>query len=190
MGFGLLFVGYLLAFGFTSGTNYIVSIIGVAGAVFLFAASRKLKIYSKHFRLAEPFSLLVGASYITNAVFQMIESDFTTETGFLLFDISRAFIILSVFLFNLAMYLGISQIALLAEDKKLATSSYTDLVIMLVYYVCVISAYIIGTPVKALLIAIPLLGLVWLVLSVWLVITSYMRICLPEDRNMDEKKKN
>ena len=188
MGFGLLFVGYLFAFGFTSGTNYIVSIIGVIGSVFLFFASQKLKLYSKHFKPAGVFSIFVGASYILNAILQLVEAKLPMQSGFKAFEISRALIIVSVFLFNLAMYLGIAQIALLAQDKKLATSSYSDLVVMVLYYLCVILAYIIGTPVQALLIIIPILGLVWLVLSVWLVISAYMRICLPEDKNMDEKK--
>ena len=97
---------------------------------------------------------------------------------------------MAVFLFNLAMYLGIAQIALVANDKRLATSSYSDLVIMILYYLCILATYLIGTPVQALLLAVPLIGLIWLVLSVWLVISAYMRICLPEDINMSEKKNN
>ncbi|MBQ7822039.1 MAG: hypothetical protein IJ391_07140 [Clostridia bacterium] len=191
MGFGLLFIGYLFAFGFTSGVNFIVSIVGIFGSIVLFAASSKLMLYSSSFRITRVMSVSLGVSYLLNTIVQLLTAYNVVSDAYVLSRVCRAFIILSVFVFNMFMYFGIAEVSRSVDDKKLTVSAYRDLIVMIIYYLCTgLSFSVTGASqniksIIALLSA--LLGLVWLVLSVWLVISSYMRICLPGDEDMPIK---
>lgn len=194
MGFGLLFIGYLFAFGFTSGANYIVSIVGIVGSVFLFTASKKLSLYSTSFKVARYASGALGVSYTLNTVLQLLQTYgiFASDTIFL--KVGRMLIIASVFFFNFLMYKGIADIAVNVGDKKLSVSAYRDLILMIVYYLFIGLSATVSVhwaqyaPILSFISTV--LGLIWLVLSVWLVMSAYMRICLPGDEDMPMKTRN
>ena len=187
MGFGFLFVGYLLAFGFTSGANYIVSLVGLIGSIFLLVASHKLSLYSKSFSVCKYFAASLGMSYILNTASQLSSAYLMIDNMAILVRICRALIIASVFLFNLFMYKGIASIAITTEDKKLTVGAYRDLILMLTYYLCMALSTL-TLPIKAYISLIcAVLGLLWLVLSVLLVLSAYMRIYIPSDENNVQK---
>ena len=112
MGFGLLFIGYLLSHGFTAGANYVVSLVGIVGTVFLLVSCGKLAIYSKNFKYARIAAAFLGAAYLVSGIVQLIH---TYPTGLsiphFLLGFSKGTIIAIVFGFNFFMYQGISDVA-------------------------------------------------------------------------------
>ena len=194
MGFGLLFIGYLLAFGFSSGANYIVSIIGIAGAIFLFAASCKLSIYSKSFVFAKLFSVVLALSYFANPISSYIYSDVPTVPVIIISKSVKALVIISAFAFNFFMYKGVDEIARTAENTKLQISAKRDMILMIVYYFSIAAAAISSTifqsvsNIFSLMSAV--LGVTWLLLSIILTLSAYMRICLSGDEDMPLHNKN
>ena len=135
MGFGLLFIGYLLSHGFTSGANYVVSLIGIIGAVILIFACKKLAVYSSEFRYAGVVSVLFALSYLFNGILQIIVT-YAPEVAIspFLLNFSRGAIIALVFGFNFFMYRGVAEIARFAEVNKLAVSAVRNTVFMIIYY--------------------------------------------------------
>ena len=195
MGFGLLFVGYLLSHGFTSGANYVLSTVGIVGAVFLFFACRKLSEYTVQFRYAGVVSAILGGAYLFNCIIQLLVTyppEGISVPGILM-NFSRGAIIALVFAFNFYMYLGIANIARLAQVNSLASNSVRNLVFMIIYYLDLIFAMVIRpyfTKASGILgLCGAVFGIIWLFLSVWLVMSSYMRICLPGDEDMPDSQK-
>ena len=86
------------------------------------------------------------------------------------------------------MYRGIADIARFAEVKELAVAAVRNLVFMIIYYLDLVSAMVIRPYFPkisgALGLAGAIIGLVWLVLSVWCVMSAYMKICLEGDEEM------
>ena len=189
MGFGLLFIGYLLSHGFTSGANYIVSLVGIIGAVIMLFACKKLALYSREFKYAGVVSVLFAVSYFVRGILQLIVA-YAPELSVpsILMNLSRGAIVALVFGFNYFMYRGIADIARFAEVKELAVAAVRNLVFMIIYYLDLISVMVIRPYFPkisgALGLAGAILGLVWLVLSVWCVLNAYMKICLEGDEEM------
>lgn len=195
MGFGILLIGYLFAFGFTAGSNYIVSLLGLLGSALLFVASTKLSAYAKHFKNARISSLALALSYLLSAVLSALKFAGMVSEASILLRISRALIVTCVFAFHIFMYLGIAHISREVEDKKLCTAACRDVILLVAYYLVTALARVSSfmLPVASggisLLATATFLGPIWLVLSFWLVMSSYMRICLPEDKDMAPKGK-
>ena len=191
MGFGLLFIGYLISHGFTSGANYIVSLVGIIGAVILFFACKKLAVYSKEFKYAVIVSVLFALSYLFNGTLQLVEA-YAADVIIppVLLNLSRGAIIAIVFGFNYFMYRGIADIARYAEVKGLAVSAVRNLVFMIIYYLDLIFAMILKPyfPKTSGVLGLTgaIIGVVWLVLSVWCVMSAYMKICLEGDEEMPD----
>ena len=186
MGFGLLFIGYLFAFGFTAGANYIVSIVGIIGSIIIFSASKKLSRYDKSFNLCKISGIILGISYVFNTAIQLSASTSVISADSILVKLAKILIILSVFTFNAFMYKGIYKIAHKVDDVKLSNDAVRDFIFMVAYYLTMSLTFI--SPYISLIASI--LSIVWLVLSVWLTLSAYMRICLPGDEDMPEKKKS
>lgn len=191
MGFGLLFIGYLLSHGFTSGANYVVSIVGIVGAVIMFFGCRKLSDYSAKFKYAGVVSIAFSLAYVFSGLIQLVSvyppsPDFVIPQ--LVTNLSRGLIIALVFVFNFYMYLGISDIARIAQVDSLSVGAVRNLVFMIIYYVVLISSKVIkpyfGEASGVLGLAGAVIGIVWLVLSVWCVMSAYMKICLEGDEEM------
>ena len=191
MGFGLLFVGYLLSHGFTSGANYAVSLVGIVGAVIMLFACRKLSAYSVSFRHAGVSSVLLAIAYLFNGILHLI-SVYASGVNLpsVLMNLARGAIIALVFVFNFYMYKGIADIARLAEVNKLAVSAVRNLVFMIIYYLVLVCSMVIRPYFPkasgVLGLAGAIVGVVWLVLSVWCVMSAYMRICLEGDEEMTD----
>lgn len=184
MGFGLLFVGYLLAFGFTSGANYLLSLVALVGCTFIFAATKKLSQYEKSFNYCKATAIILGVSYIFNTGVQLCNQYDLISSDNIIIKFARVFIIISVFVYNLFMYRAIFRIAHSVDDKKLCKDALINFVLMVAYYFSMsltfLSSYI--------SLAASILAVVWLILSVWLTLSAYMRICLPGDEDMPDKK--
>lgn len=193
MGFGILLIGYLFAFGFTAGSNYVVSLLGLLGSVLLFIASTKLSVYTKHFGYARISALALALSYVVSAILSALKFAGTVDDASILLRISRALIIACVFAFHIFMYLGVADISREVEDKKLYTAACRDVILLVAYYLVTafarVSSFLLPAACAAISLFATVLGLVWLVLSFWLVMSSYMRICLPEDKDMSPKGK-
>ncbi len=189
MGFGLLFIGYLLSHGFTSGANYVVSLVGIVGAVIMLLACRKLSLYSASFRCAGISSAALALAYLFNGALNLISvyANGVSLPGVLM-NFARGVVIALVFVFNFYMYTGIADIARIAEVNKLAVSAVRNLVFMIIYYLVLVCSMVIRPYFPkvsgALGLAGAIVGVVWLVLSVWLVMSAYMRICLEGDEEM------
>lgn len=185
MGFGILFVGYLLAFGFTSGTNYILSIIGIVGTVFLYIASKKLGIYSRKFKICTNIAPVLSAVYILNAILQLLDVFSLFAASEIIQKLVYCLVIAVVFAYNLYMYLGIADIAVIAENKSIRVNAMRNLLLMVVYYVSIpLSRFILTVFPKAAQISFALtslLSVLWLVLSIVLLLSAYMRISTGDD---------
>lgn len=180
MGFGILFVGYLFAFGFTSGTNYVMSLFGIMGTIFLFRASRLLSRYTKRFSVCVYLSAVLFATYIFNAGLQILEAYSLLSINAFVSKLAYVLLVCTVFVYNLYMYLGISDIALIAENKKVRVSALRNLILMVIYYISVSFGPVIYMDfpktthiVKVLTMG---LGVIWLILNIVLVLSAYMRI--------------
>lgn len=193
MGFGLLFIGYLLSHGFTSGANYVVSLVGIIGAVILLFACKKLAVYSREFKYAGIVSVLFALSYLFNGILQLVETYGTdASVPSVLLNLSRGAIIALVFGFNYFMYRGIADIARFAVVRGLAVSAVRNLVFMIIYYLDLIFAMILKPyypKVSGVLgLTGAIIGVVWLILSVWCVMSAYMKICLEGDEEMPDAR--
>lgn len=188
MGFGILFCAYFFAFGFTPGANYIVSIVGIIGTVLLYIASRKLSVHSKAFRLSSYASIILALSYVVNAVIKLVVTDED------ILNLMQAVIVLAVFAYNFLMYKGISEISLVAENKIVHSKAVSMMILIIIYYLIVAFASVSSyfsfkiTPVISIMSA--LFGIVWLIGSLWLIFSAYMRICMPGDEDMPLKPKH
>ncbi len=190
MGFGVLFVGYLLSFGFTSGANYVMSILGIIGTIFLFKASKLLGRYTNKFKISGYFAIILSIAYIYNAVLQVMNTYFSSvNVSTFIERLAYISLVSAVFAYNLIMYLAISDIARTAENTRVRVSAQRDIVLMVIYYTFVSLLplltgfmtnyeYIISAFVK-------LVGILWLILSIILVLSAYMRIGL-EGENEQE----
>ncbi len=191
MGFGLLFIGYLLSHGFTSGANYVLSFVGIIGAIILFFACRKLSVYSVHFKYACVAALVLTASYLFNGILQLLVTyGYEAAVPSVVMNFSRGAIIATVFGFNFYMYTGIADIARLAQINTLAITAIRNLVFMIIYYLDLVLVMVLRPYFPKLSGALGLFGtafgVVWLFFSVWLVLSAYMRICLEGDEDMPD----
>lgn len=182
MGFGTLFVGYLFAFGFTSGTNYVMSLIGVFGTLFLFKASKQLSLYSKHFKTCIYMNAALFVSYILNTLSQAnIAFDFINIPD-IIYDCVRVLLIISVFLYNLFMCLGIADIAKIAENKLVRVNAQRNIILLIFYYVLVIFGPLVSSLIAGsgniIAIITSAVGIIWLVLGVTLTLSAYKRITI------------
>lgn len=194
MGFGYLLVGYVFAFGFTSGSNYILGMAGALGALILLIASNKLSLYSKRFAYLRIVSVILACAYIFNAVLSFLGTKDIISPSSTLVGIARALIVIVTFVFHAFLYLGIAEIAHDADDEKLRVSSLRDLVLLIVYYLFTALSNVARVAFVSISsyfsLVTTVIGLFWLVMSFMLVLNSYMRICLPEDKDMSVKNKS
>lgn len=182
MGFGTLFIGYLFAFGFTSGTNYIMSLIGVFGTLFLYKASKQLSVYSKHFKTCIYVNTALFISYILNTLCQANIAFGVISLPGIICDVVRILLIISVFLYNLFMCLGIADIAKTAENKIVRVSAQRNIILLIFYYTLVVFGPVVLRLIPGIgnIIAIitSAVGVIWLVLNVTLTLSAYKRITI------------
>ena len=126
MGFGILLIGYFLAF-ITSlaGSYFFVDIIG--GAMMAYAL-KKLSAYSDKFAKTVPSAVIFTIISLTAAILSMLKIG-TTALAVLNPARAATSLMLHVYMFN-----AISDMASGADDMRLAGKAKRDLAIVTVYY--------------------------------------------------------
>ena len=126
MGFGLLLIGYFLSFAMAlSGNGYFIDI---AGGFLMSYALLKLSDYSDKFKKTVPFSL---AFTVVSFAVSIISLFSLGELALLIASTARAVIIL---LLHLYMLLALEDMALSADDDKLAGRAKRNLKIVIGYF--------------------------------------------------------
>ena len=191
MGFGLLFLGYLIGLntvafpGFTKIFSYLVMLLAMV----------KLGQYNRHLKAAYHAlfpTALVGALYLfleAASVFSLLSADAET----LLFRIIPLFaaVFEMVFLFHL--FKGLYDLAVETEVKILEIASFRNRLFTIGYYLLYIVGQLdYGTGATRFLVyynlAILLVGFVIMLMNAKLFYNFYMWICLPEDLDMEKKQ--
>lgn len=179
MGFGLLFVGYLFAFGYTVGANYILSLVGAVGTIFLICAGRRLCVYSRAFRYLIYLSAALGAMYLLHAGADISVRYFAVDGELARSLIHSACNALSL-LCNLAVYFGCFKVASLADDRPLQSAALRNFVINMICFAMRILLLILPASASAvggaLAVAANLSELILLVLNVFMTLNFYIRI--------------
>lgn len=126
MGFGILLIGYFLAFAMElSGNSYYLDIVG--GAVMTYALL-KLAEHSTAFKHAASYSVIFTAASVASAAASLIFGDSVTFT---VFSAIRAATIL---LFHIYVLLALEDMAHTAEDMTLARRSRRNMSIVIAYF--------------------------------------------------------
>ena len=191
MGFGILFIGYIIMSLFS--LNPFGDIAQLIGFAVIFYALLKLSPYAKNFMIAKYVTLpLVLTSAFSSVVTVMgklgADTSFTRP-----FDgaLSAAVAVL-FFAFHLFLLFGIREIAKFTELTKIAERAVRNFVVGAFYFALTLVGSL-DTPFKedfAKYFGMPTLviGLVWYVLNIILIYSSYMWICLEGDEDMERKK--
>lgn len=191
MGFGILFIGYLIASVLS--INPFGDITRLIGFSIILFALVKLSPHAKGFRAAKYFSLaLILASGASGAL--TLAERFGADVG--AFALTKQILLYSVtvlfYAFHLFLLFGIRELARAVELSKLADKALRNFIIGSFYFVLTFVGSL-DTPFKesfANYLGLPTLviGLVWYILNAVLIYSCYMWICLEGDENMERKK--
>ena len=190
MGFGILFIGYLISLnsiaypGFTK----------ILGCLVMLLAMTRLGQYNRHLKSAAYTlipSTIVALFYLfieTGAMFSL----FAETERTLLFQIVPLAMAICELVFLFQLMRGLQALAVETDVKILEIASFRNRLFTVVYYLL----YIAGmfdygaaaiTFMRYFGVAIMLLGLVIFFLNAKLIFNFYMWICLPEDLDMKRK---
>ncbi len=206
MGFGLLFIGYFLTM-LNFMTMFNIPILGMLGALIriggcaiMLCAVMKLRRYCKAFDLS-----LIGVALMTamSAVLLWIGvegflydnllvqnklfTDFgKTVIGYIEQGIS--------FVFNSLLLWGIFKIARETEAKKLIGGAIRNYIFICGYYIVYLLSFLPFSGIRAareeFALITWILYLVWIVLQLYLIFSSYAQICDEDDVEMDKRPIN
>lgn len=186
MGFGLLFIGYLLLFPITFGFFYTLP----AAAVFLCLAGYRLARVNRPFGQSFFIALFVGCCGTAATILRLLPA---------IADIApyaEAATLLITFLWHLAALTGLAWVTRETGLTRLYAAAVRDRVFACIYFpiVCILTAMD-GAPIQseaarflvgANYVAVGL-GLVVFLLDAILIFRAYAGICMPEDLDMPRK---
>lgn len=193
MGFGLLFIGYLFLFNFPLRNYFALDMIpDLVGYVILFFALSKLKLYIDKMRYAR----LVLIPMLCLAVFRFV---FVFLSYFGIYNgtnlINAVWYVENglIFAFHILLLRGICDIAKETGLPKLCVRGKRNLICIVLYYLAYFTEAIFAKSSSAALqwarVITLLAGLWFVLLCAMLIFSCYMWICLPEDLNMESKRR-
>ena len=190
MGFGILFIGYIIMSVFS--LNPFGDLAQLVGYSVILYALLKLSPYAKNFVYAKytAFPLILYSAYAS--VLTVID-----KLGFNTAGMDGAKIYLKpivaiiVFAFHLFLLFGIRELAKLTELAKLSDKAVRNFIVGVFYFALSVFGML-NTPIKedfTKYFGLPtlLIGLVWYILNIILIYSCYMWICLEGDEDMARK---
>jgi len=182
MGFGLLFIGYFIAFvGF-------FSFLRLAGYGIMLMGAKKLKQYNTAFGFLEifcGFMLVVSLASSALDLCNMIMGE-----GFIAPTIITAIRISEIFLsctFSLVMLWGVRSIAIDTEEQKISVAAVRNAIFVLIYAAAYGVSLLPFGFAKYFSLPLLLVQLIWVALNLVLIFSCYAKICDENDVNMERK---
>ncbi len=189
MGFGILFFGYLLAFGFSF--YFFADIAAVVGCLVMLFGCAKLSEYNRYFNGAIlSLTVLVLCSLVSPLTSLLRVFSSVAEEVWTVLDIAKPVAALAVHSF---LFLGIRGISLGASCDKLVKTSVRNMVMTVTYYVVSLVVQLTGHWYRTIADAIePWLAVYWLVCLVLNLVLLYKAfgILCPADEDPNRKKRS
>ena len=188
MGFGILFLGYLITYvGSMTPVYAFTQIFGVL--VMLYALS-KLARHNTNFTVTFGITL----AYLVQSVYTVVGYFMAWEDAGVLRAIEQYTGIAIVFLFHVGLMLAIRDIAVFTSLPKLKTRAIRNIITTVAYCLLTVLPHLglitNATVAQYVTIASYLLGIIWLVLNAALIFSCYLWICLEGEENMDKSPLN
>ena len=182
MGFGLLFIGYFIAFvGF-------FSFLRLAGYGIMLMGAKKLKQYNTAFGLLEIFCcfmLVVSLASSALDVCNLIMGEGFIAPTFI--EITRTAEIFLSCVFSLVMLWGIRSIAIETDEKKLSIAAVRNGIFVIIYAVAYGVSLLPFAFTKYFALPLLFVQLTWVALNLILVFSCYAKICDENDVDMEQK---
>lgn len=191
MGFGILFLGYIIMSVFS--LNPFGAIAQLLGYSIITYALVKLSPYAKNFKIAVYTVIPLTATSAFSSVLTVCERIGLGTSGLDgVKEILGPVVAVLVFAFHLFLLFGIREIAIFTELPKIADRAVRNFVVGVFYFALTLIgsfdipaladfAKYFGLPTL-------LIGLLWFVLNIVLIYSCYMWICLEGDENMERKR--
>ena len=188
MGFGILFLGYLITYiGSMTPVYAFTQLFGVL--VMLYALS-KLARHNKFFAS----TLGVAGLYFAQSVYTLVGYFSAWEQGSTLYQIEKYSSAIVVFVFHLCLLLAIREIAIFTSLPKLQSRAIRNMIATAIYCILTVLLHLgvfpEGPTLQYASLASLLLGFLWLILNAALIFSCYMWICLEGEENMDKSPLN
>jgi hypothetical protein len=180
MGFGLLFIGYLLAFAFSVANVYMF--FDVVGSLIMAYALMKLSPHAKFFKAAA--ALAAGLAALGVALFIIGLAAPDAEA---LLDVMSYVKAAAVLAFHVLLMLGIKDIAGYTELPAIGRKALRNLIIGCIYIALSVVIPFTGDGAQYFYLPVLLYGYVWIIMNAALIYSCYMRICLEGDEDMEPK---
>lgn len=188
MGFGILFLGYLVTF--IGAMTPVYAFTQLFGVLILLYALSKLARHNKYFMITFGITL----AYLAQSVFTLVGYFIAREEGSTFALIESYTLAAVVLAFHLFLMLAIRDIAIFTSLPKLMTRAIRNVITMGIYCILLliqrtnfltneIALQYVG-------LASVLLGVIWLILNAALIFSCYMWICLEGEENMDKSPLN
>lgn len=189
MGFGILFIGYIITFIFSLNPyGYVAELIGY---IFMLAALCKLAPYSKNFRYAK-YTAFPSIAIFAFLSFAQIAPKLGFEVQFDFINVVNVIMVALVFIYHYFLLFGIRDIAKETEIVKIKEKSVRNFIVGVFYYVLTVISYLPFSFrenfIKYFGLSVTLFGFVWFVMNIILIYSCYMWICLEGDEDMECKK--
>lgn len=197
MGFGLLFIGYVITF--ISSLNPFGVYIRAFGSILVLLATRKLRQYNSFFKyplyISFVFIALNFAAVITSILDFMYEI-MLMSSNLVPAVLDTSLMYLNAFVaivLNLSLLVAIKAIAKDTGSDNIASSCITGIFFVSVYFVLDLLLYILPGSIgasytKYMSMPIVLLNIVWLIMNAVLIFRCYVRICDENDVDMNAKE--
>ncbi|MBO5110189.1 MAG: hypothetical protein J6D21_05655 [Clostridia bacterium] len=187
MGFGVLFLGYLITY--VGSITPVYAFTQFFGVLIMLYGLSKLARHNKYF--ATTFG--VSVAYLAQSVYTVIGYFSVWETGSLLYQIEQYSRELVVFVFHLFLLLAIREIADFTSLPKLKSRAVVNLITTALFCILNVLLHAGAMPESVLSYAFLLsllLRIFWVILNAALVFSCYMWICLEGEENMDKSPLN
>lgn len=188
MGFGVLFIGYVVTFLFAMTKLSVIT--NLFGALIMMYALTLLSRYNRFFK----YALIASGALTVYGIVYLIFVLFMNSSPEIMETVLTYVKAGIVFLYHIPLLKGISQLAYEVELPKVARKAVRNLSFTIVYFVFEIFT-LLPFPQKIaeeinLYVSFPVLcmGLIWLVLNGILLFSCYMWICLEGDEDMEAKE--
>ncbi len=185
MGFGLLFLGVVLLLPTCFGYFYTVPV----SAVVLVLALRKLAKVNTPFGYAMWLAILFGAGSVVEVVCRLLHWDVVTS-------VLDGVLYGCLLVFWVLVFTGLEWVSTETGLSALRTKAYRQKVFCVIYLLPLLPLnFLVGSQLpeamirlmSSLSLALMVVGMVVMVLNMTTIYEAYMRICMPEDLEMEEK---
>ena len=189
MGFGFLFLGYVIEY--VLGLNAYGALLYLLGYALIYLGLMNLQLYCRSFCYAkwlvvplavvEAYMTLDGVGTLFSFTVPIVSEGVTAVVNYVN--------LVLVMLFHVALALGIKDLAIKTDVKKLAAKALRNMVLVVLYSCVTISVTIVGSMDSILYGSLLLMRLLWAILNCVLLYTCYMRICPADEAQREQMPK-